>query len=115
MADDTFDLDSPRDDVSEPLARPKSFTWRKAIPIYIALWCEAFNSSSIFSYMGFMILDFNLSKDEKDSSYMYGMAPRPTRSARATQNRFLLLLSRFCALGFIPTAFYPLHSHYSGH
>lgn len=45
--------------------------WRKALPIYIALWCEAFNSSSIFSYVGYMILDFGMSKSENDSSYMY--------------------------------------------
>lgn len=45
--------------------------WKKAIPIYIALWCEAFNSSSIFAYVGFMVLDFGMSKSEEDTSFMY--------------------------------------------
>lgn len=52
-------------------AAPSALPWSKVIPIYIALWCEAFNSSSIFAYVGYMILDFGLSKDEKDPAFMY--------------------------------------------
>lgn len=34
--------------------------WKKVMPIFIMLFCEAFNSSAIFSFVGFMIRDFHL-------------------------------------------------------
>lgn len=42
---------------------------KKLIPIYIMLWSEAFNSSSIFAYVGYMVLDFGASKSKGEESY----------------------------------------------
>lgn len=78
MTETDITLDEAPLDASVP---PKSkLPWKKALPIYIALWCEAFNSSSIFAYVGFMVLDFGMSKSEDDSSFMYVfVAPIATR------------------------------------
>lgn len=43
----------------------------KLIPIYILLWSEAFNSSSIFAYAGYMIIDLGATKSKDDGSYRY--------------------------------------------
>lgn len=43
----------------------------KLIPIYILLWSEAFNSSSIFSYVGYMIIDLGAIKSRDDGSYRH--------------------------------------------
>lgn len=55
----------------EPLKKPESALPWKVIPVYIALWCEAFNSSSIFAYVGYMVLDFGMSSSESDPKFMY--------------------------------------------
>lgn len=81
-----------------PLAAPEKteankVPWKKAIPIYIALWCEAFNSSSIFAYVGFMVLDFGMSKSEEDTSFMYvlksGFGKKDNALAALCPNTFL--------------------------
>jgi len=70
-------------------AETSALPWSKVIPIYIALWCEAFNSSSIFAYVGYMVLDFGLSKDEKDSAFMHVVSILHLQNTDATLSSHL--------------------------
>jgi len=41
----------------------------KMIPIMLLTASESFNSSAIFSYVGYLVLDFNLTDDKKELGY----------------------------------------------
>lgn len=68
MTESEFAADTEAPPPTEAVS--SALPWGKVIPIYIAIWCEAFNSSSIFAYVGYMILDFGLSKDKNDPAFM---------------------------------------------
>jgi hypothetical protein len=42
----------------------------KMIPIMLLTASESFNSSAIFSYVGYLVLDFNLTDDKKELGYV---------------------------------------------
>ena len=86
-----------------PEKKASSVPWKKAIPIYIALWCEAFNSSSIFAYVGFMVLDFGMSKSENDASFMYVF---PMQHSTEKTDSFHVLHYAFSLL-YPPCTLYP--------
>lgn len=43
----------------------------KMIPIMLLTASESFNSSAIFSYVGYLVLDFNLTDDKKELGYSF--------------------------------------------
>jgi MFS family permease len=50
-----------------------TFELSQAITITVVLMCEAFAYTFLFPFVGFMIMDFGLAKDERDTGYYAGI------------------------------------------